>query len=327
MTKPKKTRGTPKRARTKVRPKPLALKALERRLLAVTGKPRARKPDQVLPPEAEEERNLTDEIMLGGFGLVELKLTPEEEAVLAEPVPLDQILIKPTGAVYLSHPSYTRWFNRAFGRTGWALVPAAKPVKADNCVVCPYVMYVHGKPVAFAQGEQEYFANNRDQSYGDALESTVASALRRCSKRLGVGLELWDRAWTNAYLDEHAVHVKVIVKNKREQTEEERWQWRRKTDAPFWNEVGSRAPRQESRGKAPAPATKEERVGTNPAAAEKITQAQRQRLFVISRNSGRTDEEIKAWLKRRYSVTGTEQITRRDYDAICTAIESPADLP
>jgi hypothetical protein len=91
--------------------------------------------------------------------------------------------------------------------------PAAKPLKSGNSVVQPYVLYIHGKPVAFAMGEQEYFEGNKEQTYGDALEATVASALRRCMKRLGIGLELWDRAWVDNFMAEQGVHVQIENKD------------------------------------------------------------------------------------------------------------------
>lgn len=159
---------------------------------------------------------LGDDVMLGAIGLVEIKFTEKEEAVLSRAVPLNEVLVKPGGQVYLSHPTYTRWFNEAFGRGGWALVPSAKPMKSVNQVVVPYVLYIHGKPAAFAWGEQEYFETNKQQTYGDALEATVASAMRRCAKRLGVGLELWDKAWGEEFLRSRGAAPKADT-TKREQ--------------------------------------------------------------------------------------------------------------
>ena len=98
----------------------------------------------------EASRNLlTDDIALGDLGLAELKFTPEEDAVLNRPVSPADIRIKPSGQPYLSHPTYTRWFNEAFGRTGWTLVPASKPLRDGKSVVVPYVLHIHGKPVAY----------------------------------------------------------------------------------------------------------------------------------------------------------------------------------
>jgi hypothetical protein len=289
---------------------------------------------EVLPPEVEMRR-LADDVVLGELGIVELKLTPEEEKVLGEPVNEGEVLIKPTGAVYLPHIVYTRWLNRAFGRLGWAVVPAGMPKKAGTSVTIPYVLHVHGKPVAFAWGEQEFFENNRDQTYGDAIESTVANALRRIAKRMGVSLELWDRSWGEDWKAKHAIRVKV----KGPRDDKPRTQWRRKIDAPLpWEQgrAGDRdledddreppAPRQQTR-RSSAPPAEEKPAGHHPQAGEPITQPQRQRLVMIIRNSGREESQVSSWLKSRFRVDSLKGITRKDYEFICRVIEAPGDLP
>lgn len=279
----------------------------------------AKRPAKVEATAIAPVHAVGDEIALGALGLVELKLTPAEEEILAEPVPVEAIQMKPVKVPtpYLSHPGYTRWFNRAFGRLGWAMVPAAKPMKSDNSVVCPYVLHVHGKPVAFAIGEQEYHANNKEQTYGDALEATVASALRRCAKRLGIGLELWDRRWLAGFVRDHAVCV-TITKGS-----EEVKAWRLKVDPPFWNEKGG-SRRRESPEVLTVPV---EPAYRNPAAAEVITQPQRQRFAMILKNSGKEPEQVRAWLKARYGIASSADIRRDTYDEICKAVESGKPLP
>lgn len=277
---------------------------------------------------------LDDAIALGDFGLVELKFTKEEELVLSEPAPFDELRVKPTGQVYLPHTGYTRWLNRAFGRTGWALKPASKPLLNQNTVVVPYLLMVHGKPIAFALGEQEYFANNKDQSYGDALESTVASGLRRCCKHLGIGLELWDRALNDEFLDRFCVRVPCNVKGKGDAKDSTKRLWRRKVDPPFWNEVrGRQTAAREAvdedlpRGWEPADPTPKD---VTPASHHRdldqpITSDQVVRLWTIARRRGRTDEEIKRYLAGR-GINSSKAIARRDYETICQAIEAPGAL-
>lgn len=271
---------------------------------------------------------LGEEAAWGALGLVEVKLKPAEELVLAEKAPIDQVLIKPTGQAYLSHPSYTRWFNRAFGRLGWTMVLKAKPRSATDehgkvQVVAPYVLYIHGKPAAMAFGEQEYFPNSKEQTYGDALEATIASALRRCAKRLGVGLELWDKPWLARFMREHCVRVKLKPKKDGDKPD---WVWRRKIDPPFWNEQGRGDPPMQQQHTAP-PAHHHDGSGD-----EVITQThivdgvkkagQVERLWVIIRSSGRDEETVRNWLHDVYGYDSTKKIKRRDYEAICSAIES-----
>lgn len=51
------------------------------------------------------------------------------------------------------------------------------------------------------------------------------------------------------------------------------------------------------------------------------------RLIVICARSGRSNEEIKAWLKAVYGWSSRSQITQEAYEAVCTAIEKPGPLP
>lgn len=312
-----------------VRPKPKAVVVARTRLA------------RLVPPT--DLNTLGEEATLGALGLVEIKLTALEEAILAEPVLIDAVEVKPTGQPYLSHPGYTRWFNRAFGRLGWAIVPRSKPLRDGKSVVCPYVLYIHGQPAAFAMGEQEYFEANKEQTYGDALEATVASALRRCAKRLGVGLELWDRAWLATFLEERCLKVWVESDNKP--------RFRLRGSRPFWNEKGpsgSAAARKTHEG-AHMDGDRNETIAHNspsgaPAAGHdgtsdqcisvgykdaqgKYHAGQKERLWVIVRNSGRAEAEVRGFLLDVYGITSTSKILRRDYDAICKAIEGKGALP
>lgn len=274
---------------------------------------------QLVPAGGSEGRLVTDGFRLDALGLVELKATPAEEKVLArEPAAID-VMIKPTGQAYLPHQVYTRWLNEAFGRGGWMLVPVGKPALLEKTVTCPYILYVHGRPVAFAQGEQEYHANNREQTYGDALEATVASALRRCCKHLGIALELWDRRWTNAWRSQHAIQVQVETRRKQDDGSWQKdvvTQWRRPDDPPLKGEVGrGRAPRRE-----PDPEQHDK-------LDEPISPQKRERFWRVARRMGRNEADIKSWLLKHYQVEKTDQITNRHYDRIMRVLESPGPLP
>lgn len=276
-----------------------------------------------LSTQAPAVEALSEAIALGSLGLVEIKLTREEEMVLVEAVDVGDVLVKPTGQPYLSHPAYTKWFNRAFGRLGWALVPRAKPALSENGVLVPYVLYIHGQPAAFAIGEQDYHANNREQTYGDAIEATVASALRRCAKRMGVGLELWDKRFINKFTREHCICVLRTSKNERA--------WRRVDDDPFYDEAGKA-----KEGEYVKPAQRQEssqasRFPPRSSSAHRdgriITEKQLKRLWAILRNSGRPDAEVKEWLASRFKISSTKLITQDIYEQICSAIEARGELP
>ena len=280
-------------------------------------------PHQLLPGA------LGDDAAVGMLGQVEIKLTKQEEEILSEPVQLDDIRMKPTGQPYLSHPTYTRWFNRAFGRLGWAIVQQSKPIRSVNgkkvSVVCPYMLYIHRQPAAFALGEQEYFEDSQEQTYGDAYEATVASALRRCAKRLGVGLELWDKIFLHEFITQHCVMVAVQTRQGRKD------RWRRKTDPKLPGELGGA-----SQGVADAEREEPYRtttgdngsMATAPLAEPEpvVTKEQRQRLGRLITQSGRHEAEVRLWLKKRYNVTSA-QIRQHDYQQICDQIRVRGVLP
>jgi hypothetical protein len=268
-------------------------------------------------PVPGPERTLTNEVALGDLGLVEMRFTDEEERVLSTPFDLDDIRIKPDGAVYISHPSYTRKMNQAFGRTGWGLVPASMPQIGNGTVVVPYRLHIHGKPVAFAYGEQEFHANNKNQSYGDAIEATQASGLRRVCKRLGIALELWDKPFGDAFKHEHCVRVGVEADGK------VKYQWRRKVDPPFWNEVKS-GPRQAKDNPAQRPAPRDVSTAMhNPDDHRPITDEQLRRFWTIARRRGRNEAEIKQYLKSKLNIEHTKEIQRRDYESCVAWLEHP----
>lgn len=65
----------------------------------------------------------------------------------------------------------------------------------------------------------------------------------------------------------------------------------------------------------------------NPQSGEKVTGAQLKRLFVIVQNSGRDVDDVKEWIYRKCRIESTKDMLRRDYDAVCSAVEAPGSLP
>lgn len=293
-------------------------KKREARLAALTTDLARRHAEELAQPE----RTLGSEIQIGDVGLAELTFTAQEEAVLAEPFDVSEFRVKPDGAVYVPHANLTRKMIKAFGRTGYVLRPSSMPQVGNGAVVMAYRLYVHGKPIAFAFGEQDYFENNKSQSYGDAIEATQASGLRRCLKRLGIGLELWDKAYTDAYLAEYCVRVYCDVE--RQGKTEKKAMWRRKQDPAFWNEIKPgyrRTEEDHSRGAAPNPP-----VYSDGKAEQKITEGQVDRFWTIARGRNRSEAELRAYLLT-FGYTSTRDIKRKHYEDIISAIEHPSPLP
>lgn len=242
--------------------------------------------------------------LLGDLGLVESKLSPEEVAVINRPIDISRIRFKPQKKgppiPFLPHYEYTKWFNEAFGHGGWALVPADTPKLTNGTVSRDYVLYIHGKPRSFAVGEQDYFENNAQQTYGDALESTMSSALRRCAKHLGFGLELWDKD----YMDE--VREKRGVTRQRAGDQEAEPSSHQSTNRP--------------------PAAVRHAHQNQP-----ISENQYGRLLAIIKAAGRTKSEVLAYLNAFYGIKTWDavktSIKRTDYDAICAAVEKRGRFP
>ncbi len=296
---------------------------------------------EVLPaiaPAAAVE--LSENPILGQLGFQPLALSAEAEAVLAEPVDPARVLVKPTGAVYYSHIEYTRWFNRAFGRGQWTMLPAARPKMVEipqeggevkHLATQTFVLCVHGKPIAQATAEQEYHPDNAEQTYGDVIEALNANALRRVAKRLGIGLELWDRSWGAAWQAEHCVQVWRRSGSKP--------QWRRKVDPPFYDETGVAEPR--AAGNRSRPAQDERSEGRTGGEASdrrtaqerrdatdtrKISQPQAKRFWTIARKAKRTDDEVKGYLRIVCGVEHTVDMERRFYEAACSQLTKPGPM-
>lgn len=300
---------------------------------------RVHDPKGMLPAEPA----LSDDPVLGALGLAEVKLTAKEEAALSAAVNVRDILIKPTGQPYLSHPAYTQLFNRAFGRLGWSLRPASNPKKAQSPgkksvqIVRAYILYIHGKPVAFAEGEHEYWESNAEQSYGDALEATFASALRRCAKRIGVGLELWDRNFLDKFKREHCLSERVRYKD-RYGNQQTKIVWRRRDQDPPANV--EREPDDEppaDHGDVEPPRRQAPRsAGSDGNGALHISPAQSRRLFSMATKEAGRDwkNEVLPWLKSAYNAveTGTKPdryltLARTEYTAVCETVIAPGPLP
>ncbi len=131
-----------------------------------------------------------------------LELTEMQNKILYAPVKDSDVYIKPDGLIYLSWIKYSGRLTNAFTGTGWAMIPQGMPKMMSNLIVWGFHLVIKGVYCGFAIGEQQYFDNGR-MSYGEACEGAKSNALMRLCKNLGIGLELWDKAfidrWVAAY--------------------------------------------------------------------------------------------------------------------------------
>ena len=132
-----------------------------------------------------------------------LETNDQQREILFAPAEDDLIQIRPDGLIYLPWSFYAKRLFSAFG-SSWSLVQSGEPQREDNLILVRYLLFVQGKYVATAYGEQEYHPNNKTMSYGDAIEATKSNALLRVCKAMGMCLELWDKDFVDGWKAKYA---------------------------------------------------------------------------------------------------------------------------
>mgnify|MGYP001462567227 CR=1 FL=1 len=152
-----------------------------------------------------------------------LEITEEQKKILSAPIDEKKIQIRPDGLVYLSWIEYQSRLDEAFG-SAWSLVPQGMPKydRNTNLILWGFYLIIKGKFVDFAIGQNEYIDTNRTMTYGDAIEGSKSNALMRCCKRLGIGLELWDRDYVEKWKEKYAYKKYDEIKK--------RYLWYKKSD-------------------------------------------------------------------------------------------------
>ncbi|KAH8163953.1 hypothetical protein CIB48_g4298 [Xylaria polymorpha] len=93
-------------------------------------------------------------------GLGTSAFAPETSTILQARLDPDDIEVKPDGIIYLPEIKYRRILNAAFGPGGWGLAPRGELMVQDRLVTREYALVVHGRFVAQARGEQQYFSED-----------------------------------------------------------------------------------------------------------------------------------------------------------------------
>lgn len=248
---------------------------------------------------------LASEPMMTASFIGTMKLNDKQIRALRRPVEDGEVEWRPLreggppAIPYLSHNGYRDRLDAAFGLGGWGMAPVGVPKEKDGVVYVPFGLVVGGVPRIYAWGEQSYHPNNKQMTYGDALEGAKSNAITRCGKELGIARDLWNRPYIEAL-------KRRVLGGGRTQ--------RHQQDEPH----ESSRQREETRPPAQSRSGDEQ---------EPISLQQRERLFKIAKAAGRTKVEVTSWVKATYKVESTGQIQRKDYDAICTAIEKRGPLP
>ncbi|KAJ3001940.1 hypothetical protein HKX48_002607 [Thoreauomyces humboldtii] len=158
-------------------------------------------------------------------GLSQEPFSKEAADILLAPVVFADIEVKPDGMLYLPEIKYRRILNRAFGPGGWGLIPRGPHTVANKNISREYALFCHGRFVAQARGEQQFFS---EDGLATSSEGAKSNALMRCCKDLGIASELWDPAFLDEWKKEHAVQAMTV--NKFNQTRKSLW---RRKDRKF----------------------------------------------------------------------------------------------
>lgn len=149
----------------------------------------------------------------------QLKLSPEEIKALSADFPDEAFQPGAAGKdnlIYIEHAALRERLDLVIGMGQWCIIPIRRWVEeftyekekwANNRrtgefeqvkgshVYVDGIMLIRGAFVASAIGEMTYYPDNHVQNYGDAVEGAETAALRRCCKRLGIGLQAWRKDW------------------------------------------------------------------------------------------------------------------------------------
>ncbi len=295
-------------------------------------------------------------------GIAAQPFTAEQAELLLQTIGDDQVEIRPDGLIYLPEIRYRRILNKTFGPGAWAVMPRSIDL-GDNMLYYRGALFIHGRFVSEAIGEQQYFPNNDRMSYATAAEAAKSNCLVRCCKDIGIASDLWDPTFVRQWLATYA--VEVWCQNRQDPHKRKKF-WRKRS-APavdFWpwvemdGEKGGAqqapakgrdaAPAQAKQAPAPRPTevpqrpavvaepkqTASESESSAPAptpvsagAGEKrlISPKQAGRFRAISRVHNWRDRELQRLLAL-FRFGSVEEVTRDAYEELCGILVEPAEL-
>lgn len=163
-------------------------------------------------------------------GIAAAPFAPEAAEVLMSPVANEDIEICPDGLHYLPEIKYRQILNCAFGPSAWSLLPIEIMVSPqENMLYYKGALFVHGRFVSEAIGEQQYFPENDRMSYATTAESAKSNCLMRCCKDLGIASELWDPSFVRRWVAENALEVWCQNVGKGHDAGRKKKMWRKRT--------------------------------------------------------------------------------------------------
>jgi hypothetical protein len=282
-------------------------------------------------------------------GIAAEAFTAEQAAILLDKIAESDIEVRPDGLIYLPEIRYRRILNRTFGPGAWALMPRSIDI-GDNMLFYRGVLFIHGRFVSEAIGEQQYFPNNDRMSYATAAEAAKSNCLVRCCKDIGIASELWDPTFTRQWLAKNAVDVWCVNRQDPQKRKKfwrkvtapaiDMWPWQEMEDsAPARDRARASEPRSEGRGAASAKnetavaeKASEAQPGSMPAPMggpfgdkRLISPKQAGRFRAISRVHNWKERELQRLLAQHRFAT-VEEITRDAYEELCSILIDEAQL-
>jgi hypothetical protein len=241
-------------------------------------------------------------------------VSSKQQEVLLGTIDPNDVEIKPDGIVYLPQIKYRRKLNNAFCPMGWSMIPRGDLSMKGNCLYRSYALIVGGRFVAEAIGSQEYYENNGNMNYADAAEGVKSNALERCCKDLGIASEMWDPSWIAEWKKDYAIEVSAPNRNNQMKNV-----WRRKDRQPFKGEREANdftPPQTTTTTNQPS----QSQSTTATADPRIISDAQRKRLYAISKNSGYSDDQLKKIIEA-CGYKSSSDVLKKHYEAIVDCIE------
>lgn len=128
-------------------------------------------------------------------------------AVLLAPVVDSEVEIRSfDGLIYVPGVRYRDRLNKALGPGAWGIHP--RGITVQGAFVCYRgSLYILGRFISEAIGENRYVENNAQMSYAAAAEAAKTDCIVRCCKDLGMFSQLWDPAFGREWIAKHAEKV------------------------------------------------------------------------------------------------------------------------
>lgn len=135
----------------------------------------------------------------------DLRLTPDETKALKAEFADECFRTGARGKeqlIYLEHVFLRERLDAVLGMGQWALVPRSRWTEKQRQSVTVYLeamLIVRGCYITEAIGSMDYYPNNASSDFSDAVEGAESAALRRCAKKMGIGLQAWSKTWCEGW--------------------------------------------------------------------------------------------------------------------------------